>query len=75
MLSIAQNKIRALNSRTTVVPFGQELNPETYATCKSDMILKNNTNSKIVFGNSFSEDGFREQKFDYILSNPPFGVE
>ena len=75
MLSIAQNQIRALNSTTTVIPFGQELNPETYATCKSDMILKNNTNSKIVFGNSFSEDGFREQKFDYILSNPPFGVE
>ena len=75
MLSIAQNVIRALNKTTTVIPFGQELNPETYATCKSDMILKNNTNSKIILGNSFNEDGFREQKFDYMLSNPPFGVE
>ena len=75
MLSAAQNKINALNSTTKVIPFGQELNPETFATCKSDMILKNNTGSEIVLGNSFNEDGFREQNFDYMLSNPPFGVE
>ena len=75
MLSVAQNKLKAINAKTTVIPFGQELNPETYATCKSDMILKGNTNSKIVLGNSFSEDGFYGQAFDYMLSNPPFGVE
>jgi type I restriction enzyme M protein len=75
MLSVAQNKIRSLNSTTSIIPFGQELNPETYATCKSDMILKGNNNSKIVLGNSFNEDGFKVQKFDYMLSNPPFGVE
>jgi type I restriction enzyme M protein len=75
MLSVAQNKMIATNTKTTVIPFGQELNPETYATCKSDMILKGNTNSKIVLGNSFSEDGFVGQTFDYMLSNPPFGVE
>lgn len=81
MLSVAQNKMIEINQRTTVVPFGQELNPETYATCKSDMILKNNTGSKIVLGNSFSEDGFKYREdgskytFDYMLSNPPFGVE
>lgn len=81
MLSVAQNKMVATNTKTTVVPFGQELNPETYATCKSDMILKNNTGSKIVLGNSFSEDGFKyrddgsKYTFDYMLSNPPFGVE
>lgn len=75
MLSVAQNKMIAINTKTTVIPFGQELNPETYATCKSDMILKGNTNSKIVLGNSFSEDGFIGQTFDYMLSNPPFGVE
>lgn len=75
MLSVAQNKMVETNTKTTVIPFGQELNPETYATCKSDMILKGNTNSKIVLGNSFSEDGFRGQTFDYMLSNPPFGVE
>lgn len=75
MLSVAQNKIIALSGKTVIVPFGQELNPETYATCKSDMILKGNTNSKIVLGNSFSEDGFFGHTFDYMLSNPPFGVE
>lgn len=75
MLSVAQNTINALNSTTKVIPFGQELNPETFATCKSDMILKNNTGSKIVLGNSFNEDGFKEQNFCYMLSNPPFGVE
>lgn len=75
MLSVAQNKMRSLNSTTTIIPFGQELNPETYATCKSDMILKGNNNSKIVLGNSFNEDGFKVQRFDYMLSNPPFGVE
>lgn len=81
MLSVAQNKMVATNTKTTVVPFGQELNPETYATCKSDMILKNNAGSKIVLGNSFSEDGFKyrddgsKYTFDYMLSNPPFGVE
>jgi type I restriction enzyme M protein len=75
MLSIAQNRVKALNSNTTIIPFGQELNPETYATCKSDMILKGNDSSKIILGNSFSEDGFKGEYFDYMLSNPPFGVE
>ncbi len=75
MLSVAQNKLTAMNTKISIIPFGQELNPETYATCKADMILKGNTNSEIVLGNSFSEDGFKNQKFDYELSNPPFGVE
>ncbi|MCI8336185.1 MAG: SAM-dependent DNA methyltransferase [Peptococcaceae bacterium] len=75
MLSVAQNKMLDLNNNMTVIPFGQELNPETYATCKSDMILKGNNNSRIVLGNSFNEDGFANEKFDYMLSNPPFGVE
>lgn len=74
MLSVAQNKIRDVNSKITVIPFGQELNPETYATCKSDMILKGNTNSRIQLGNSFNKDGFRGEHYDYLLSNPPFGV-
>lgn len=75
MLSVAQNKMLAINNKIKVIPFGQELNPETYATCKSDMILKGNTNSKIQLGNSFNVDGFRGEHYDYMLSNPPFGVE
>ena len=75
MLSVAQNKMIELNKHIKIIPFGQELNPETYAACKSDMILKGNTNSRIVLGNSFSEDGFKYETFDYMLSNPPFGVD
>jgi type I restriction enzyme M protein len=55
--------------------FGQELNAETYAVCRSDMMLKGQDASHIVWGNSFSEDGFLGHTFDYVLANPPFGVE
>ena len=55
--------------------FGQELNAETYAICRSDMMLKGQDASHIVFGNSFSEDGHEGERFDYLLANPPFGVE
>jgi type I restriction enzyme M protein len=79
MLSAAQRKLQEYNSKIKVIPFGQELNPETYAICKSDMIIKGNNQARIVFGNSFSEDGFKNETknetFDYMLSNPPFGVE
>lgn len=75
MLSVAQNTLRDRNDKIKVIPFGQELNPETYATCKSDMILKGNDSGNIALGNSFSEDKFSNKTFDYMLSNPPFGVE
>ena len=55
--------------------FGQELNDETYAICRSDMMLKGQDASHIVAGNSFSEDGHKGARFDYLLANPPFGVE
>ncbi|RMG78342.1 MAG: SAM-dependent DNA methyltransferase, partial [Bacteroidetes bacterium] len=54
--------------------FGQELNPESYAICKSDMLIKGQNPSNIKFGDSFSQDGLPDEKFDYMLSNPPFGV-
>lgn len=73
MLSVAQNKIREISEEISVIPFGQELNPETFATCQSDMILKGNKSSKIKQGNSLTEDGFEGQKFDYLISNPPYG--
>ena len=75
MLSVAQNTLIRENTTATVIPFGQELNPETYATCKSDMILKGNDSNNIALGNSFTEDHFKGKQFDYLLSNPPFGVE
>jgi type I restriction enzyme M protein len=55
--------------------YGQELNAETYAVCRSDMMLKGQDASNIHFGNSFTEDGEPDKTFDYLLANPPFGVE
>jgi type I restriction enzyme M protein len=75
MLSIGEDHLRALNPAARLEVFGQELNAETYAICRSDMMLKDHDASHIVLGNSFSEDGHRDAKFDYLLANPPFGVE
>jgi type I restriction enzyme M protein len=75
MLSVAQEYLRELNPRATLRAYGQELNGETYAVCRSDMMLKGQPASNIRLGNSFSEDAFRGQRYDYLLANPPFGVE
>jgi len=57
------------------VMYGQELNPESYAICKADMLIKGQDIGNIVFGNTLSADGLLGNRFDYMLSNPPFGVE
>ncbi|MCW2916231.1 MAG: SAM-dependent methyltransferase [Actinomycetia bacterium] len=75
MLSVAEDHLRSLNPQARLEVFGQELNDETYAICRSDMMLKGQDASHIYRGNSFSEDGFVGQTFDYLLANPPFGVE
>ena len=75
MLSVAEDHLRALNPAARLEVFGQELNAETYAICRSDMMLKGQDASHIVWGNSFSEDGHPDARFDYLLANPPFGVE
>ena len=75
MLSIAEEHIREMNPNGKLVVFGQELNPESYAICKADMLLKGQDISNIKFGNTLSEDGHAGRDFDYMLSNPPFGVE
>jgi type I restriction enzyme M protein len=75
MLSVAQDYLRELNPRARLEGFGQELNAESYAVCRSDMMLKGQKASNILLGNSFSEDAFRGQRYDYLLANPPFGVE
>ena len=54
---------------------GKELNPESYAICKADMLIKGQDVANIVFGNTLSADGLTAKRFDYMLSNPPFGVE
>jgi type I restriction enzyme M protein len=75
MLSIAEDHLRSLNPGSRLEVFGQELNDETYAICRSDMMVKGQDASHIVQGNSFSEDGHKGRTFDYLLANPPFGVE
>ena len=75
MLSVAEEYVRKLNPKAQLVVYGQELNAETYAICRSDMMLKGQNADNIAFGNSFSEDGHQGARFDYLLANPPFGVE
>jgi len=75
MLSVAENYLRDHNSNARLEVYGQELNSETYAICRSDMMIKGQDASNIAFGNSFSDDGHEGRTFDYLLANPPFGVE
>ncbi|MGP4051587.1 type I restriction-modification system subunit M [Streptomyces sp. 2A115] len=75
MLSAMDDHIKALNPDATVEVFGQELNPESWAICRSDLMIKGQDPENVVFGNSFSDDGHSRRSFDYLLANPPFGVE
>ncbi len=75
MLSVGQNELEAINKSAKLVLFGQELNDESYAICKADMLIKGQDPANIVRGNTLSADGFALEQFDYMLSNPPFGVD
>ncbi|NBE52151.1 type I restriction-modification system subunit M [Streptomyces boluensis] len=74
MLTAAEDHIKSINPKAKVYLFGQELNAESWAICQADMLMRNQP-GRIYFGNSFSDDGYPDQKFDYMLANPPFGVE
>lgn len=75
MLSEAQEYLQSMNPDAKLVCYGQEINPQTYAICKGDMLIKGNDADNIRRGNTLSDDKFEGDKFDYILSNPPFGRE
>jgi type I restriction enzyme M protein len=75
MLSVAGEYLAEHNPEARLTVFGQELNPESYAICKADMLIKGQDVANIAIGNTLSEDGHAHKKFDYMLSNPPFGVE
>lgn len=75
MLSVGEQYLKELNLKANLKVFGQEINPESYAICKSDMLIKGQNPSNIKFGNTFTVDGLEDEKFDYMLSNPPFGVD
>lgn len=76
MLTAAEEHITNLNNQANVKVFGQELNPESWAICQSDLLIKGqDADDSVAFGNSFSHDGHVGKTFDYLLANPPFGVE
>ena len=81
MLSVSEKYIRQLNTQARPLLFGQDWNDEAWAVCKSDMLIKGEDADNIVLGDTFTRDGFARDKennkvtFDYMLANPPFGVE
>ena len=78
MLSIAEEYLtgpNGLNPDATLIVHGQELNPESFAICKGDMLIKGQDISNIKFGDTLKNDGHPDAKFDYGIANPPFGVE
>ncbi|MBG0761732.1 restriction endonuclease subunit M [Vibrio cidicii] len=74
-LSSGMEYVLELNEKASLSAFGQELNPESYAICKADMLIKGQKVDNIKLGNTLSNDQLRNDKFDYMLSNPPFGVD
>jgi len=75
MLTGGQEHLASLNPKARLEVFGQELNPETWAIARSDMMIKGQDPSRIRLGNSLSDDKFTGQTFDYMIANPPFGVD
>jgi type I restriction enzyme M protein len=75
MLSIAEMEMKSLNDRILVELFGQELNPESFAICKSDMLVTGHNPENIAYGNTLTQDAHRGKSFHYMLSNPPYGVD
>lgn len=75
ILSVGEAVARSINSSAVIRLFGQELNDESYAICKADMLIKGQDPKNVVRGNTLSADGFTNDKFDYGAANPPFGVD
>ena len=74
-LSSGAEYVREHNPEAVIKVYGQELNPESYAICKADMLIKGQDVQNIKLGNTLSNDQLSTDKFDYMLSNPPFGVD
>ncbi len=75
MLSTAYDHLVAMNPTARPVLYGQDINPRSYAMCKSDMIIKGQDVNNIYLGDTLTDDGYAGEHFDYLLSNPPFGVD
>lgn len=75
MLSVGQKYILEQNKDAKVELYGQEINDESYAICKADMLIKGQDTNNIVFGNTLTDDGHKNKHYRYLISNPPFGVQ
>lgn len=75
MLTVAEDYLKEKNPKARLHLFGQEIQPESYAICQSDMMIKNEQSAQIVYGDSFTQDGFEDNTFDYMLANPPYGKD
>ena len=75
MLSEAQNHLRTMNADSQLWVFGQDFNPRSYAIAASDLLMKGNENSDIRYGDSLVNDQYPHEQYDYLLANPPFGVD
>lgn len=75
MLSCMEERIHALDSETEVTCFGQEFNPSTFAIAKADMMIRGGDPNNMRFGDTLSDDKFKDYTFDRIISNPPFGID
>lgn len=75
MLSVAEEHLLKFNKRATLKLFGQEIEDETYAICKADMLIRGQDPANIAIGDTLAVDKHYQQKFEYMLSNPPYGVE
>ena len=75
MLAESQHWLRAHNEQATVKVYGQDYNPRSYAVAASDLLIKGHKDSLIEYGNTLTNDQFPDMRFDYLLANPPFGVD
>lgn len=75
MLGCLTERLQEINPEADLTCFGQEFNPETYAIAKADMLIKGGNASGMKFGDTLSEDAYAGFEFDYIISNPPFGID
>ena len=75
MLGCLTERLQAINEDAALTCFGQEFNPETYAIAKADMLIKGGNASGMKYGDTLSDDAFTGYEFDYIISNPPFGID
>lgn len=75
MLSAMMERIKALDANADVTTFGQELNPETYAIAKADTMIRGGNPDNMALGSTLSKDAFSGYTFDYLISNPPFGID